>query len=395
MILEEMRKRYLIVTMNLADLAAGIVFKRIVFSMKKYADCDVICPEIDEDSSKNLETIPCYSFRRLPYRIENWFYQHHGYRISESIWAEAVYFVTIRRVLRKGYDAIISFVYGSNFASIVLGKKLSKKTGLPWALYSVDAIPAPIAWSQDIGLRAKILKHLSNYYPFADAVFAANPVMLEYELSVFGGYKGYSGVVLTPCGEISSSNTRTTRQHSCIVFLYAGFLYGARKANTLLAGFELFLKNNPGAKLLFVGGNNDPVFDSFNFLIKSGAVELHPFTKAIDEFYNRADVLIDLNADIENDVFLSSKVCNYLTFDKPIVSISQEGSPVRLMMGGINSIVHSHHDAEEICFAMHKAVSLIGGSVEDRIKLRHQFHPDTVAKNFCEEIDFTIKRVNG
>lgn len=34
--------------MDMARLAAGMVFKRIITAMQNYADCDLICPNVDD-----------------------------------------------------------------------------------------------------------------------------------------------------------------------------------------------------------------------------------------------------------------------------------------------------------------------------------------------------------
>lgn len=385
-----MRKKYLIIAMDMTKLAAGIVFKRIITAMQNYADCDIICPNLDEKTPSKSNVISCPKYKRLPYRIEKTFQDYQGYRITETIWAEYTYFKTFPAVKQGNYNAIISFVSAANFAPLHLGKRLARMVQLPWIVYSVDAIPAPLTWQPNETSRNKLYRHLNKYIPKADAFFSANHIMMQYEKDTFTQFQGYSGVLLTPCDD-NATNAHITEHHSTtITFLYAGCIYGPRNINSLLTGFDKFHEKHPQARLVFVGKLYNTDFTGFEHLLNAGAIERYNFTTDISDFYKKADILIDLNADIKNDVFLSSKVCNYLSYNKPILTISQDGSPVRAMLTGMKSIVHSHHDTEEIFSAMEETAAMIGQSIDDRKELQHQFLPDEVAKKFCHEMEVLI-----
>ena len=379
--------------MDMANLAAGIVFKRIITAMKNYADYDIICPNMDEGIRDEHGFIPCPQYNRLPYRIEKRLQDYQGYRISETYWAEYTYIKVKSAVSQGGYNAILSFVSAANLAPLHLGGKIARKVNLPWIIYSVDAIPAPLDWQPNDKLRNKLYRHLSKYITKANAFFSANPVMMQYEKNTFAQFQGNFGVLLTPCDDQATYN-QVAEHHSTITFLYAGCIYGPRRIDTLLTGFEKYHKKYPQSRLVFVGNLYNTDFTGFEHLLNSGAIERHNFTTEISAFYKNADVLIDLNADIKNDVFLSSKVCNYLSYNKPILTISQDGSPVRAMFSGMDSIVHSHHNAEEIFTAMEKATAMIGRPINDRKELQHQFLPNEVAKKFCHDLEVLTDRIN-
>lgn len=381
-----MKKKYLIVSMDMANLAAGIVFRRLVMAMSEYVDCHVICPRIDDSVNNTINVSQCPKYKRLPNRLETSLYNLLGYKLTDYIWSNKVFRKLKKTIRKKKYDAVLSFVYGGNDSPLILGKRIADGNKLLWSIYSVDAIPAPLSWSKNEKFRCKRISFLNKYISQADAYFASNPIMLEYELSLFASFKGISGYVLTPC-VFDHTLCKESNTHTEIVFLYAGDLYGPRKVSSLLKGFELFSQSNKGSKLVFVGNNAPSHFNGFEHLLESGQVERHGFTKNIKDFYDRADVLIDLNADVENDVFLSSKVCNYLSYNKPIITVSNNGSPVRVLMSGISSIIHSHHDPNEINDAMYKAREFVGCDIIDRESLKRMFHPKQVARIFCEELE--------
>lgn len=382
-----MRKKYLIIAMDMANLAAGIVFKRIISAMANYADCNVICPNMDEQANQLVNHLSCPPYKQMDLRLERRLRKLLGYNITEILWSRRTFKIT-RRLIKEGdYDAIISFAHGSNYASIILGKMLSEYVSKPWIVYSVDALPAPDFWGNNTIVREQKIKQIRRLLNQADALFMANPKMLKYELDVLGTFRGFSGVALTPCQLDYKESKNDLSQNKCVSFLYAGELYGPRNVESLIEGYRFFIKKHDESKLIFVGRDVQSLLSKYNDLIDSGRMECYEFTKELSTYYDRADVLLDINADIENDVFLSSKVCNYLSFDKPILTISQEGSPVRFLMSGVESIVHSHHKAEEICSAMQRAVALKGKHINDREELKRTFSPNEVAYKFNKEIE--------
>ena len=141
--------KYLIIAMDLEDSAAGIVFKNLMRGMQDYSEFDVLCPNVDNEASQICEILPCTQYWKLHYRLRNLYYKGLGYLLIDRLWA----FVNLRRTIngisKNSYDAIISFVYGGNTAPIVLGNLIKKKANLPWIVYSVDAIPTPIAWTNN------------------------------------------------------------------------------------------------------------------------------------------------------------------------------------------------------------------------------------------------------
>lgn len=397
--------RLLIITMEIDETAAGMVFGRIIEGLTKYATVEVICSKLDNKTRNKLmgNTIVCNNHdngqirligivknSRLHYRIEKKLFLKYGYNITDKLWARLVYYKTIRKLRNRNYDAIMSFVYGGNIAPLVAGDAIKKRLGLPWVIYSVDALPTPEGWLNNDELRNKMYLQLNKYISHADAFFSANPTMSRYEKNVFKQFKGTFGVVLTPFEIINTKETCHTHRDE-IVFLYAGFLYGPRKVKELLGAFEIFNRHVTNSRLVFVGDNDQSNFIGYEQLFSKGVVKSFPFTNSIEEYYNIADVLIDINANIKNDVFLSSKICNYLHYDKPIISISESGSPVREMMSGYQSIVHCTHHKESIFHALNEVTKQIGKEVNDREKLKQMFSVDIVSKSFYEQIELMLK----
>ena len=384
-----MRSKYLVIVLDLDNNAAGIVFWRLLKAMSEYVDCELVSPSEVPNHVSGIVVNKYYKYRGLPCRIEQQLYKWQGFYIADKIWAITTYHKLKNIIQKQFYDGILSFVYGGNYAALELGSKLSSLLNIPWIIYSVDAIPIPVEWTADLKLRNRLYHYLNEKILKADAFFSSNPSMMRYEKNTFCAFKGFWGVVLTTCKEEILHN-KQSKLHSIITFLYAGYLYGPRKAESLIKGFEKFYNSNPKSKMVFVGDPNKSHFIGFEHLIEKGVIEIHPFTKEIESFYQSADVLIDINADIENDVFLSSKVINYLSYDKPIIAISQDGSPVREIMSGYRTIIHSHHNVDEIYEALIQGSCCIGENMDERAELFKMFDPNNVAKQFVNDIVFSM-----
>jgi len=70
----------------------------------------------------------------------------------------------------------------------------------------------------------------------------------------------------------------------------------------------------------------------------------------------QADILVSIDADDKDPVFLPSKLLDYLSTDRVVLSISPRGSPAETMLGLVpKSSVQSSHDLVAIANAMEKA----------------------------------------
>ena len=108
----------------------------------------------------------------------------------------------------------------------------------------------------------------------------------------------------------------------------------------------------------------------------------------IDDFQD-ADVLVDIGADIPDDVFLSSKIISYLPIDRPILALTGANSPARGIMKGCHSIVHCSNQEEDVFQAMQDCIAAIGKGIADRNELLIEFDADTIARKLYDIISDT------
>lgn len=368
--------KYLIIASDIGLTTPGIVYETMIRELSKTIDVSVITLRVNKGISMQVSFLPTVhkssSYAMLEYVIMMIF----GKNFIDYYWLNRQKkIINSHTILEQ--DVIISFCSFHNYASIILGYYLSKKFNKKWLIYSVDAVPAPMNWVRSHRYFNNTRRYITKFITKCDAFFSSNEQMLKYQVSLIPDLPIVRGVLYTPTHLSYNNDTDNKEINTRCVFLYAGSIYGPRKVEALLEGFRLFLQENTAAKLVFVGIKKHTVFNSCLDLIASHHVEIYDFTPNLTEFYNKATVLIDINAYFCNDVYLSSKIVNYLTVYKPIISITGDNSPARNIFTEDPSIIHCIHSSTAICDAFKKA-SLNRFDYSKRAKYVEMFSPQNV-----------------
>ena len=375
--------KILVIAGNIGDTAPGIVYETLLQSLKLIYNVSLISPKI-KTVPKGIRCLYTYFYENKWPRLEKLIFILTGHMVFQELWSIQQERLIVEDDL-KDIDVIVSFASFQSYLGVLLGESLSKKYNKKWIIYSVDAIPAPLGWSENDRHYRNTRKLISKYISKCDAFFSSNFQMLEYQLSAIRSFKKPNGVVYTPI----RSDINYNIQKSCtkkLVFLYTGGLYGPRKKDAVLSGFREFLKKYPDAKFVFVGVGKYERFVGFEDLILSGNIEVHGYTSNLDEFYQNATVLLDINAFFDNDVFLSSKIINYLPLNKPIISVTGYNSPSRNIFTDDPSILHCNHDKDSLSTCFEKAITIQVDPVV-RNKYISMFKSDEVVKPLIAVID--------
>lgn len=377
----------LVIADDIGGTAPGIVYETILREISKKYTVTLICASISSTAdTSSYRVIKPTSKPYIHYKIEELSMMAMGRSLTDMVWV-----CNQRKIAEnsmKGVDVILSFVSFHHYTSAMLGCELSHKFKKKWVIYSVDAIPAPAMWGGGRIYNKAVSRFISKLINQSDAFFSSNPQMLEYQLQSIPDFKGFNGYIYTP---IRSGNfVKPTEKINHPVILYTGGIYGPRKKESVINGFRLFLGRYPKAKLIFVGVGDKSQFDLCKDMVKTGQVELHGYTNDLSFFYQKATILLDINAYFADDVFLSSKIINYLPLSKPIISITGDNSPSRNIFNRDFSIIHCHHDDKEICDAFMQAVKVKNLDFKGREQYKTLFSPSNVIKplddflNFCK-----------
>ncbi len=372
-------RHYLVVSADMGRTAPGIVYQTMVRSLSASSYVTVLAQGID--ASLASERIRC-----LPLKggVENWGKAVKKWRLfgcnpRDAFWSLKSFLHYKKELGRWKYDAIVCMVSNGYYSALNLGQRMAKYCHQRFLIYSVDGMPSPLPWLEgDRQLHKQISRGLQHLCAGADMFISSNPQMMAYQKTVLPGLIPHWDYLFTPYKLLPAGFQ--LRKHAGFNFLYAGSLYGLRRIDALIEAFRRFLEQCPDARLLFVGETAPGYRDAAQDLQAAGKLVFRDPTDHIDDYYSEADCLIDIAADIPDDVFLSSKVVCYLPYGIPILAISGANSPVSLLMKDVPSIAHCRNDAVEILEAMRHCQGIRDCS--DRQELLTAFHPDTVYRKF-------------
>lgn len=373
--------------MNVGRTSPGIVFERIIQGLSKKFEIDLVTadydPSINLTQIKNTIVVPRY-FRHP--RIYKALISLLKIDPRDILWARKV-----GKMLRskniKNHDLVLSLIsfhhYSPLLSSVIIGKTAKIKK----AAYFVDAIPAPIGWSKDDGYFRAVKKMMARLLPDFNYLFSSNPKMLEYQLGTFNSKKDLvSEVLFNPMyGEFRNYRRRNNLNY---MFLYTGGIYGLRNPQFVISAFKLILKEFPESTLEFVGSIiSEHYFKDFSQEERK-KVLIHPFTKDLHDFYERATALIDIDADLADDVYLSGKVMNYMLINRIIISETGKTSPARELFSNISSIIQCDHSIEEMAKGMKSAILKQNNQIDfgDRKYIIDKFKLDSVIDTFIKTI---------
>ncbi|WP_133159985.1 hypothetical protein [Cloacibacterium normanense] len=209
-----------------------------------------------------------------------------------------------------------------------IGKKISETYNLPYIIHSTDPIPSPKPWGDKEIFRSALFSAIKPFYKMANLVGSSNTVMLEYQLSYMPTIKGKSFVLYNPVSQWQELEENRIERGT---FLYLGSIYGKRDPSFLISQFLILIEKYNFVKLKFVGSDIDILkYNIPKHRIKN--FEVISWTDNVEKYIASSEVLLDLNANIEKDVFLSSKLSKYLSYNRKIlVMCAKESAPAILI----------------------------------------------------------------
>jgi hypothetical protein len=366
--------------MNVGRTAPGIVFERLIHGLSKIHTVDVLTSDFDPSIElTDLRELFKLKKKALDPRINKLLFSILGIYPTDLLWANKAN-SDINELRRLKYDLIFSFIAFNHYSPLMAGNKIAKASDTRHFAYAVDAIPAPIGWLKNDLFYKRTKGFIAKYLSRVDGFFSANTKMLKYQLTVFKPKEKFvSGVIYNPSyGEIQNYPSTQNKVHT---FLYTGGIYGPRKAHYLLKAFKAILAEHPNSSLEFVGCK----IPDESLLIftpeEKDKVVFHPFARDLSPYYERCTALLDIDADLPDDVFLSSKIINYIKINKIIISETGNNSPSRELFKNIPSIIQCNHNVDEITRAMLKAIQAQDTiNFDDRSKIRAIFDLDSVIR---------------
>lgn len=287
---------------------------------------------------------------------------------------------------------LMPFLSMGDFSALQIAHKIKNRYGFPMWIHTVDPLPSVSAWGEKEVFRKAVIRTLQPAFNTAELFSANNPFMTKYQVNLMS-FKGNFFTHYT-INSLEKKLQTSPQNKSNIVFMYAGSFYGKRQPDMLIYGFSMAVERMGAQKItLKIFGKNSIELEKYNLseeILKQ--IEIKGFSKNIKEELFNADVLIDVDANISNDVFMSGKIVEYLAYNKPLVILSPEGSPTRSLFenyGEEQGVFMSSYQQEELFFAIKKA-SFFARNVKfklNRESVLNRFKSETVLQLMDRELN--------
>lgn len=347
-------KIVLICQIDNKNVATGIVAKKLIDELKNQTESIIVCNFGDflfEDYNLNhVFNVKASSFAKKESFVKLIF-MLFKYPLHEVPSILKAYFKIKETVKKFNPDITMVISHSEGLNLILLGDLLSKASNSKFYVHSTDPIPAPSNWYNNMRLHASLVKSAKRILKSIDYLSLSNKYMLDYELKLMGKSKKnnlHAFVVRNPSELLSLSSLKPS-QDSKIRFLYLGNIYYKRQPDMLIKVFLKLAEENPNFILQFAGIRH-PILSKYN--IPSNLfnnIELLPYSNEPMEYLLNADVLVDFDAPFKNDVYISSKVINYLSIKKPIFSLTPENSPTsKLLESCVQTTVVANYEEKMV-----------------------------------------------
>lgn len=364
--------KLLILVHGLEKEAAGLVFSAFLkeLSQKKELDVSIITDYVFSFSSdfNNVITIP--PSKEIPYKLYKLLMIATKKNYLRFFWKRKVKSKLdfLARDSKK-FDWVITFGYADAHALIQLGDYAAIVFSSKHYIHLVDPIPSPPGWEHIERYRANKIYSVKKALENCTLLSLSNDTMRAYQLK-FLNKKPSSFTLPNPTLKSKLVELPKKNNNDKFVFLYLGTLTtGARRPEKLFEAFSKIIDRYPNSYIQIYGRSvgNLHIPDE----IKTRVI-FKGFTNDIDKAIKFADAFIDLDADLESDVFISSKLQVYLSYNRPILSITGHKSPSRLLLKDFpKSAIISSFDVDEIATSM---IEIIKAKVDNSfIDERNQY----------------------
>lgn len=348
-------------------------YRRIICELALTNEVDVLCSTPSQSDFANIRNLYCLPYSKKEQGWSRRFVRWFGTTPLSNRWGYAA-----ANIVADDYDVVLSMTSSIHLDAVVCGRCVAERKGCKFAIYTVDAIPAPGGWTRRRSEFRGKMKVVARNFAAADYLAAANSHMLAYQLGLFEHKEGLvSDVVYT----VAPENYTHTPASDKILFLYTGELYGLRNPDHFFKAFRRLLKVYPTAEFMIVGrkkrlGNMKSILDAE----EQKRVIVGAHTSDLAPLFSRAMVLVDIDADRDKDPFLSSKIVTYMCINRVILSETGRETPSRELFAGMNTVVQCDHNEESLYEGMLRAIEVAKSNPDfsERDELNRSFTAESV-----------------
>lgn len=380
--------RILFISYNIGKTASGIVSERILIELLKQGhEVKVIV-----ESNELIATIPCHisvvrnifaegsTLFRIWYKLVTLFYDPFN---LNYLWRYRAY----RKAKKILEDWNPDFIYcrTSPIDPCFVGIKLKKKFAIPLVSNLTDPIPAPVEYLPLGRLRNILICQSKEIVDQSDLVGMGTQQAIDYQLRLLE--KDDDSLFFVSPDTVPSCDLKYVERKSSNSFrlLYLGAIYGSRNIDPLINAIKR-LRNEGVEAVLEIYGGRVSLPEKVSF------VRCYEPTSDIDSLISEVDVLVDLDGDDAEPVFMSSKLKQYLVYDRPILSITPENSPTSILLRDLCTANVTKNQVDSILDAIKSinAKQYLSEDYYERLSIIRRFSQEKVVKNLLTQVENKI-----
>ncbi|MBN3518824.1 hypothetical protein JYB62_02315 [Algoriphagus lutimaris] len=261
------------------------------------------------------------------------------------------------RAKKKGVEIIeklipdVIYSRGSPISSMIVGEFLRRKYNLPHSIHFADPIPPTLDWMNNSLERKKLMNTINPIIKNAGSISFVTEEMSKYQFqssNILNSSKYYF-VSPNPLPDFVKFGKPTGDK---FIFLFLGTFAAQRNPSVIINAFLEFSSVLKNVEFHIYGNSlNQKIFRELNLSHKS--IKFFDSSNNVLEIMRNSNVLVDVDADVLNQVFISGKLMEYIAVNRFILSISPINSPTSNLLKGMEkSIVSSTHNFADIVKSM-------------------------------------------
>lgn len=373
-------KKLLFITYGFGNSTpVGVGAERIVSALANHGfQVYVITSKGVDSTIPNVDITIKRNTPRLPFKTSSKLSIFLGKELYYLAWEIKAYFAA-KAILYRNQDIVAIYTRAVPISVCPIGIKLKKKFHIPLLMHFTDPIPAPPEWLSDKKSRKRLIKQMQGLLPQANRISFGNRHMLWYEENVLN-ISLQNKAFISPDPGPSSLTFLPQKKHNdhTINLLFLGNIYGNRNPSYLFEAIKQ-LSTYP-IKFYLFGSNRG---DYPEFVVSKGR------TDDIISVMQESDILVDIDGNDETPVFISSKLKDYLSVNRPILSITPLNSPSREILCGLSTVGIAINELQEIKKTILKLINTKYSDYDfnERIPILETFSSDQIVLDIIEQID--------
>ncbi len=371
--------RLLLVSYYYGLTASGVISQRVTEELSRRGHeiivvCNEVNPLLENKSGVHIISIPVFAsssnlITRIFYRLK----RENGFYLYNKIWVRKA--TSRSRQIVREFKPDVVYCRTSPEDACYVGYNLQKALSIPVLQHFSDPIPAPLEYLPLSRKRRKVISHIRKVLKEATLISYGNAHMQRYvekELGIELKSKAFVSPDMASSGQLFFSKKNN---NSNIIITYLGNIYGGRNPKPLFDAIEKLNSAGCSLELRLYSNITPSLLTAYSFIKGMG------YTNNIREALAEADILVDLDGDDKEPVFISSKLKDYLLINRPILSITPEKSPSSDVLTGLKTVLISRNNSQQISAGIGKLInnSYCDNDYMEREGLIKYFSPQTVA----------------